>query len=185
MQSWVQCCAATGAMAQQPSGAPIRLGMIDGLSGPFANAGEAVVRNLRIAVERVNARGGVKLPDGAHPLELVTFDSKGNVDESLIQFRSVVDKRIPFVLQGNSSAVASALVAAINRQNQRQPDARGLGLGQHRHGRGGGMDAAATLCLRHALHTMHTRLEFHMREHATPGNRRDDFLEAAHLAVAD
>lgn len=114
--------------AQGPTGTPIRLGMIDGLSGPFANAGEAVVRNLRIAIERVNARGGVRLPDGGHPLELVTFDSKGNVDESLIQFRSLVDKRIPFVLQGNSSAVAGALVAAINRQNQRQPDARVLFL---------------------------------------------------------
>lgn len=115
-------------LAQGPTGTPIRLGMIDGLSGPFANAGEAVVRNLRIAIERVNARGGVRLPDGGHPLELVTFDSKGNVDESLIQFRSLVDKRIPFVLQGNSSAVAGALVAAINRQNQRQPDARVLFL---------------------------------------------------------
>lgn len=119
-------CAAAAAQAQV--GAPIRLGMIDGLSGPFANAGEAVVRNLRIAIERVNASGGVKLPDGPHPFELVTFDSKGNVDESLIQFRSLVDKRIPFVLQGNSSAVASALVGAINRQNARQPDARVLFL---------------------------------------------------------
>lgn len=119
---------AASAFAQAPGGVPIRLAMIDGLSGPFANAGEAVVRNLRIAVERINAHGGVRLPDGAHPFELVTFDSKGNVDESLIQFRSVVDKRISFVLQGNSSAVASALVAAINRQNQRQPDARVLFL---------------------------------------------------------
>jgi len=119
-------CAAAAAQAQ--TGAPIRLGMIDGLSGPFANAGEAVVRNLRIAIERVNASGGVKVPDGPHLFELVTFDSKGNVDESLIQFRSLVDKRIPFVLQGNSSAVASALVGAINRQNARQPDARVLFL---------------------------------------------------------
>lgn len=107
---------------------PIRLGMIDGLSGPFANAGEAVVRNLRIAIDRVNARGGVKTAQGQRPLELVTFDSKGNVDESLIQFRALVDKRIPFVLQGNSSAVAGALVAAINRHNARQPDARVLFL---------------------------------------------------------
>ncbi|MBB3014574.1 branched-chain amino acid ABC transporter substrate-binding protein [Cupriavidus alkaliphilus] len=116
--------AAAGASAQEP----IRLGMIDGLSGPFANAGEAVARNLRLAIERINARGGVKTADGARPLELVTFDSKGNVDESLIQLRALTDKRIPFVLQGNSSAVAGALVAAINRHNARQPDARVLFL---------------------------------------------------------
>lgn len=116
------------AHAQGAAGTPIRLGMIEGLSGPFANAGEAVVRNLRIAIDRVNARGGVKTAEGMRPLELVTFDSKGNVDESLIQFRSLVDKRIPFVLQGNSSAVAGALVSAIHRNNMRQPDARVLFL---------------------------------------------------------
>ena len=33
------------------------------------------------AVERINAHGGVRLPDGAHPFELVTFDSKGSVDD--------------------------------------------------------------------------------------------------------
>jgi len=115
---------AAGASAQEP----IRLGMIDGLSGPFANAGEAVARNLRLAIERVNARGGVKTAEGARPFELVTFDSKGNVDESLIQFRALTDRRIPFVLQGNSSAVAGALVSAINRHNARQPDARVLFL---------------------------------------------------------
>ncbi|WP_042884651.1 branched-chain amino acid ABC transporter substrate-binding protein [Cupriavidus necator] len=116
--------AAAGASAQEP----IRLGMIDGLSGPFANAGEAVVRNLRLAIERINARGGVKTAEGARPLELVTFDSKGNVDESLIQLRALTDKRIPFVLQGNSSAVAGALVSAINRHNARQPESRVLFL---------------------------------------------------------
>ncbi|CAJ92185.1 ABC-type branched-chain amino acid transport system, periplasmic component [Cupriavidus necator] len=116
--------AAAGASAQEP----IRLGMIDGLSGPFANAGEAVTRNLRLAIERINARGGVKTAEGARPMELVTFDSKGNVDESLIQLRALTDKRIPFVLQGNSSAVAGALVSAINRHNARQPDARVLFL---------------------------------------------------------
>ena len=39
----------------------IKLAMIEGLSGPNGNAGEAVFRNLQWAVERVNARGGVKL----------------------------------------------------------------------------------------------------------------------------
>jgi len=32
--------------APAPAAAPIRIGMIEGLSGPFANTGEAVYRNL-------------------------------------------------------------------------------------------------------------------------------------------
>lgn len=54
--------------------------MIEGLSGPFANAGEAVFRNLVWAVERVNARGGVALPTGNRPLELVRFDAARRQD---------------------------------------------------------------------------------------------------------
>ena len=46
-----------GTALAQP--APVRLALIEGLSGPFANAGEAVWRNLAWAIERVNQRGGV------------------------------------------------------------------------------------------------------------------------------
>ena len=66
---------------------PIRLAMIEAFSGTFANTGEAVARNLLFAIERVNARGGVKVPGGARPLQLEMFDSKGQVEEALTMFR--------------------------------------------------------------------------------------------------
>ncbi len=103
---------------------PIRIGLIEGLSGPFGNAGEAVARNLVWAVERVNARGGVKLPGGARPLSLVRLDSKGNTEEALSLLRFAVDQNMSVVLQGNSSATAAALIDAVNKQNQREPDHR-------------------------------------------------------------
>ncbi len=105
---------------------PIRLGMIEGLSGPFANAGEAVARNLHFAVARVNARGGVRLPGGARPLALATLDSKGQVEEALLQLKRASDDGVRFILQGNSSAVAGALIDAIGRHNERAPAGRQL-----------------------------------------------------------
>ena len=106
--------------AQAPaSGAPIRIGMVEGLSGPIANTGDAVFRNLVWATERVNARGGVKLPDGNRPLVIERFDSKGQTDEALSALRSALDKGITIVTQGNSSAAASALIDAINKHNER------------------------------------------------------------------
>ncbi len=102
--------------------------MIEAFTGPFANAGEAVARNLLFAVERINARGGVKLAGGARSLQLETFDSKGQVEEALTMFRRATDARIPFVLQGNSSAVAAALIDAVNKHNERVPAARVLFL---------------------------------------------------------
>ena len=105
---------------------PIRLALIEGLSGPFANAGEAVLRNLLWATERVNRRGGVRLPGGARPLLLVRHDSKGNTEEALVLLRGALDEGTRFVLQGNSSATAAALVEALERHNERQPDRRAL-----------------------------------------------------------
>lgn len=115
---------AKGAVAN----APIRIGMVEGMSGPFANAGEAVARNIQMAVDNINAAGGVRLPDGRHPLVLTLFDSKQGVEEALIEFRRLADQRIGFLLQGNSSAVASALIDAVERHNGRAPDQRILFL---------------------------------------------------------
>ncbi len=107
---------------------PVRLALIEGLSGPFGNTGEAVFRNLHMAVERVNQRGGVKLPGGARSLELLRFDSKGATEEALAMFRAAVDANALVVMQGNSSATAAALIDAVNKHNQREPAKRALFL---------------------------------------------------------
>jgi len=125
------CGLAIGAVAAPPPPSthpPVKLALIEGLSGPFANAGEAVWRNLQWGVERVNARGGVKLADGMHPLELLRLDSKGNTDEALNQLKSATDQGVTVVMQGNSSSVAKALVDALNKHNSREPDRRAVFL---------------------------------------------------------
>jgi branched-chain amino acid transport system substrate-binding protein len=116
------------AWAQTPP-APVKLAMIEGLSGPTANAGEAVYRNLSWAVERVNARGGVKANGGSNQLlSLERYDSKGQNEESLSALRSAIDNGARIVLQGNSSANAAALIDAINKHNEREPAKRVLFL---------------------------------------------------------
>jgi len=102
--------------------------MIESLSGPFANTGEAVVRNIAWAVERVNARGGVKTAQGMRLLELQRYDSKGQNEEALSALRSAVDDGAQVVLQGNSSSNALALIDAINKHNEREPGKRVLFL---------------------------------------------------------
>jgi len=110
------------------SSGPIRLALIESMSGPFANTGEAVFRNLLWAVERVNARGGVKLPGGARLLQLDRYDSKGQNEEALSALRAAMDDGARIVLQGNSSATAAALVDAIDKNNERDPSRRVLFL---------------------------------------------------------
>jgi branched-chain amino acid transport system substrate-binding protein len=115
------------ALAQgQPVSEPIRLALIEGLSGGNANGGEAVFRNLVWAVERANARGGVSLPGGHRLLALERYDSKGQIEEALAMLRAAVDNGARFILQGNSSAVTAALIEAINKHNEREPSRRVL-----------------------------------------------------------
>ncbi|WP_076999217.1 branched-chain amino acid ABC transporter substrate-binding protein [Variovorax sp. KK3] len=107
---------------------PIRLALIESMSGPFANTGEAVFRNLLWAVERVNARGGIKLPGGNRFLQLDRYDSKGQNEEALSALRAAMDDGARIVLQGNSSATAAALVDAIDKNNERDVSRRVLFL---------------------------------------------------------
>ena len=129
----VALCAPALGMAQSApasASAPIKVAMIEGLSGPFGNTGEAVFRNLYWAMERVNARGGVKLaatagvPAGSHPLVLERYDSKGQTEEALSALKSAIDDGAQFIMQGNSSATAAALIDAINKHNEREPAKR-------------------------------------------------------------
>jgi branched-chain amino acid transport system substrate-binding protein len=103
---------------------PVRIALIETLSGPLANGGEAAFRNLVWATERVNARGGVRLPEGPRPLQMVRYDSKGQSEEALAALRAAIDDGIRIVMQGNSSAVAAALIEAIGKHNEREPDKR-------------------------------------------------------------
>ena len=107
--------------------APVKVALIESLSGPFANTGEAVFRNLVWATERVNARGGVKLPasqGGARNLLIERYDSKGQNEEALSALRAAIDDGVTVIAQGNSSATAAVLIDAINKHNEREPAKR-------------------------------------------------------------
>ena len=97
----------------------IKIAIIDPLSGPFANVGEAMVRHVQLAIDMVNARGGVL---GGTKFELVTFDSKSNPQEAQLALKQAIDQGIHYVNQTNGSNIAGALVDAVSKNNERNPD---------------------------------------------------------------
>jgi branched-chain amino acid transport system substrate-binding protein len=102
-----------GAQAQN-----IKIAYIDPLSGMMAQTGEQGLAEFRFTVDYINKRGGVL---GGRKLEVVPFDNKVSPQESLNQLKRVIDQDIRFITQGNSSAVAGALLEAVNRHNERNP----------------------------------------------------------------
>ncbi len=103
----------------------IKIAVIDPLSGPFANVGESMVRHMQLAVDAVNARGGVL---GGMKFELVPLDSKSSPQEAQLALKQALDQGIQFINQTNGSNVAAALIDALNKNNERNPDKLALYL---------------------------------------------------------
>jgi branched-chain amino acid transport system substrate-binding protein len=97
----------------------IKIGFLDPLSGPFANVGEHGAREALLAIEGVNAAGGVL---GGTKYELAKFDTKSSPQEALISLKQMTDQGIRFFFMGNGSNVAIALSDAVSKHNARNPD---------------------------------------------------------------
>lgn len=110
--------AAVLAVAAQSAAAQVRIAYIDPLSGFMGATGERGLKELQFAAEGINAKGGVL----GQKLEVLPMDNKLSVQESLILLRSAIDKGVRYVVQGNGSSVAAALIDAIGKHNERNPD---------------------------------------------------------------
>ena len=112
----VAALVATSAAA--PAAETVKIAFIEVLSGPFALAGQGALRQLRAVVEQLNAGAAPADPK----FEIVPFDGKGSPQESTSMLKSAFDQGIRYVTQGGGSGVAFALVDAINKQADREPE---------------------------------------------------------------
>lgn len=97
---------------------PVRLALIDPLTGPFAYQGNNSLRQWQAGMQEINARGGVL---GGRKLEVTAFDNKSSPQETLIVLKQVIDQGIRFVAQAAGSHNAHALTEAIAKHNERDP----------------------------------------------------------------
>jgi branched-chain amino acid transport system substrate-binding protein len=104
---------------------PVRVAFIDPLSGPFAAVGTSGLKQFQFTAAEINKAGGVL---GGRKLEVIGFDNKISPKESLIQLKRVIGEGIQFIVQGNSSGVANALIDAVAKHNEREPGKRVLYL---------------------------------------------------------
>jgi branched-chain amino acid transport system substrate-binding protein len=96
----------------------IRIAVIDPFSGAAALQGEMGSRHIQMAVDDINARGGVL---GGTKLELVLLDNKSSPQESLVVLKQAIDQDIRLITQGVGSHVAHAMTDAVLKYNQRNP----------------------------------------------------------------
>lgn len=72
--------------AEKPTGEPIKLGILFPMTGPFTAYSHPAVAALEIAVEKINAEGGVL----GRPFELIVKDTKLNPEVALREAKSLV-----------------------------------------------------------------------------------------------
>jgi len=115
------CCSALLIDSAAPVDAAdtIKLALIEPFSGAFALQGETSLHHIQMAVDAINAAGGVL---GGRKIELRAFDNKGSAQEALIALKQATDQDIRFVMQGVGVHVAHALLEAIAKHNERSPE---------------------------------------------------------------
>ena len=111
--------AAGAAMAQAKplAGQTVKIAMIEGLSGPFANVGQNQLKSWQLVTEHF---AGNKNPAGI-TFEIVGMDSKSSPQEALNLLKSAADQGFRYVTQGNGSNVAVPLADAVAKYNERNP----------------------------------------------------------------
>jgi branched-chain amino acid transport system substrate-binding protein len=74
----------------EPTGEPVVIGAVTSLTGPFAPWGVQIQDGMQLAVDEINADGGV---DG-RPLELEVLDDQSNADEGTTAMERLVDQGV-------------------------------------------------------------------------------------------
>jgi branched-chain amino acid transport system substrate-binding protein len=93
---------------------PIKIGFPMPLSGPAAVYGVPVTKGAQIAVEEINAKGGVL----GRKIEIISRDSKANADEAVRLAREMIIKDNVDFLSGTLTSAEAPAVSTIAKENK-------------------------------------------------------------------
>lgn len=92
----------------------IKIGLVTALSGQSAQAGEALTRGMTIAIDEINAKGGLL---GGRKLELVRRDDEGNPAKGVVAARELIFKeKVAVLFGGLDTPVSMAIVPIVNQE---------------------------------------------------------------------
>ena len=102
------CLSSVPAQAQDT----LKLGLVAAMSGQSAKSGEAIVRGLSIAIDEINAKGGVL----GKKLELIVRDDESNPAKGVVAARELVQREnVAAFFGGLDTPVSLAIVPFANQ----------------------------------------------------------------------
>ena len=105
---------ATGLFTLAPAYAQdtVKLGLVAAMSGQSAKSGEAIVRGLSLAVDEINAKGGVL----GKKIELLVRDDESNPAKGVVAARELVQReKVAALFGGLDTPVSIAIVPFANQ----------------------------------------------------------------------
>lgn len=103
------------ALSAGAQAAPLKIGLVETLSGPQASTGLLFRAATRYAIEQINASGGWN----GEPVQLVEFDNQGGPAGAADKLKLALSDGVQLVVQGSSSAVSGQLTEDIRKYNLR------------------------------------------------------------------
>src|SRR5215475_2380157 len=100
------------AAAPAPAQDVIKLGLVAAMSGQSAKSGEAIVRGLSIALDEINAKGGLL----GKKVELIVRDDESNPAKGVVAARELVQReKVAAMFGGLDTPVSMAIVPFANQ----------------------------------------------------------------------
>lgn len=94
----------------------ITLGMIGPLTGSVAVYGTHIENGVKLAIEEINAAGGVTLSDGTHQLAVEVKDDQGDSTECVNAMNALISDGIQLVVGSATSGCTSAITSIANSE---------------------------------------------------------------------
>lgn len=99
---------ATPAQAEEP----IKVGLVAALSGQSAKSGEALTRGLTVAIDEINAKGGIL----GRPVQLIRRDDESNPAKGMLAARELAQReKVTVLFGGLDTPVSLAIVPLANQ----------------------------------------------------------------------
>ncbi|MDH6594244.1 branched-chain amino acid transport system substrate-binding protein [Variovorax sp. TBS-050B] len=117
IKSVASCAMLLGAAASfAQKGETVKIAWLDPLSGLMAAVGTNQLKTTQVLLEEFNRKNasGVKF-------ELIAIDNKLSPQETSSALRSAMDQGARYVIQGNGSGPALAIIDALEKHNARNP----------------------------------------------------------------
>ncbi|MBS0509165.1 MAG: branched-chain amino acid ABC transporter substrate-binding protein [Proteobacteria bacterium] len=104
--------AAAGAQA-----APLKIGLVETLSGSQASTGLMFKTATRYVIDQINAAGGWN----GEPVQLVEYDNQGGPAGASDKVKAALADGVQLIIQGSSSAVSGQITEDVRKFNLRNP----------------------------------------------------------------